>query len=88
MPAMDAETEEWPIPAKHKAEFESMKFENMAWPLRVYHDNIFVVPGNVNEHQEKYTLLKLTLSRLNMHLRNFIKMDLLCENFNFTVHCK
>ncbi|KAJ8585277.1 hypothetical protein M405DRAFT_911902 [Rhizopogon salebrosus TDB-379] len=38
------------IPAKHKAEFESMKFENMACrPLRVYHDNVFVEPGNVNE---------------------------------------
>jgi hypothetical protein len=26
-----------------------MKFENMAWPLRVYRDNVFVEPGNVNE---------------------------------------
>jgi hypothetical protein len=46
---MDTETEEWPIPAKHKAEFESMKFENMACPLRVYRDNVFVEPGNMNE---------------------------------------
>jgi hypothetical protein len=46
---MDTETEEWPIPTKHKAEFESMKFENMACPLRVYRDNIFVEPGDVNE---------------------------------------
>jgi hypothetical protein len=46
---MDTESEEWPIPAKHKAEFESMKFENMAYPLRVYRGNIFVERGNVNE---------------------------------------
>jgi hypothetical protein len=46
---MDTETEEWPIPAKHKAGFESMKFENMACPFRVYRDNVFVEPGNVNE---------------------------------------
>jgi hypothetical protein len=46
---MDTETEEWPIPVKHKAGFESMKFENMACPLRVYRDNVFVEPGNVNE---------------------------------------
>jgi hypothetical protein len=26
-----------------------MKFENMACPLRVYRDNVFVEPGNVNE---------------------------------------
>jgi hypothetical protein len=49
MPMMDTETEEWPIPAKHKAGFKSMKFENMAWPLRVYHDNVFVEPRNMNE---------------------------------------
>jgi hypothetical protein len=46
---MDTETEEWPIPAKHKAEFESMKFGNMACLLRVYRDNVFAEPGNVNE---------------------------------------
>jgi hypothetical protein len=46
---MDTETEEWPIPTKHKAGFESMKFENMACPLRVYRDNVFVEPRNVNE---------------------------------------
>jgi hypothetical protein len=46
---MDTDTEEWPIPAKHKAEFESMKFENMACPLRVYNDNVFAEAGNVNE---------------------------------------
>jgi hypothetical protein len=46
---MDTETEEWLIPAKHKAGFESMKFENMAWPLRVYRDNVFMEPRNVNE---------------------------------------
>jgi hypothetical protein len=46
---MDTETEEWPIPAKYKAEFESMEFGNMAWPLRVYRNNVFVEPGNVNE---------------------------------------
>jgi hypothetical protein len=46
---MDTETEGWPIAAKHKAEFESMKFENMACPLRVYRDNVFVEARNVNE---------------------------------------
>jgi hypothetical protein len=46
---MNTETEEWPIPAKYKAEFESMEFGNMAWPLRVYRNNVFVEPGNVNE---------------------------------------
>ncbi|KAJ8586566.1 hypothetical protein M405DRAFT_843781 [Rhizopogon salebrosus TDB-379] len=46
---MDTETEEWPTPAKHKAEFGSMNFGNMACPLRVYRDNVFVEPGNVNE---------------------------------------
>jgi hypothetical protein len=46
---MDKETEEWPMPAKHKAEFESMKFENVVCPLRVYRDNVFVEPGEVNE---------------------------------------
>jgi hypothetical protein len=46
---MDTKTEEWPIPAKHKAEFESMKFGNMACLLRVYRDNVFAEPGNVNE---------------------------------------
>jgi hypothetical protein len=37
------------MPAKHKAEFESTKFENMVCPLRVYRDNVFVEPGEVNE---------------------------------------
>jgi hypothetical protein len=30
---MDTETEKWPIPSKHKEEFESLKFDFIACPL-------------------------------------------------------
>jgi hypothetical protein len=46
---MDTETEKWPIPSKHKEEFESLKFDFIACPLRVYRGNVFVEPGDVNE---------------------------------------
>jgi hypothetical protein len=46
---MDTETEVWPTPSKHKDEFESMKFDFMACPLRVYRHEIFVEPRDVNE---------------------------------------
>jgi hypothetical protein len=48
-PTMDTETEGWPIPSKHKEEFESVKFDFMAYPLRVYRDKVFVEPRDVNE---------------------------------------
>ena len=41
---MDSETEKWPIPTKHRDEFDSMKFDFMACPLRVYRDKTFVEP--------------------------------------------
>ena len=44
---MDTETEKWPIPTKHRDEFDSMKFEFMACPLRVYRDKTFVEPKDV-----------------------------------------
>jgi hypothetical protein len=49
IPVMDTETEEWPIPSKHKDEFDSMKFDFMACPLRVYRDKTFVEPKDVIE---------------------------------------
>jgi hypothetical protein len=46
---MDTETEGWPIPSKHKEELESMKFDFIACPLRVYRDKVFVEPRDINE---------------------------------------
>ncbi|KAJ8580171.1 hypothetical protein M405DRAFT_77204 [Rhizopogon salebrosus TDB-379] len=36
IPVMDTKTEKWSIPAKHRDEFDSIKFDFMACPLRVY----------------------------------------------------
>jgi hypothetical protein len=47
IPVMDTETEKWPIPSKHRDEFDSMKFDFMACPLRVYRDKTFVEPRDV-----------------------------------------
>jgi hypothetical protein len=46
---MDTETQRWPIPAKHKEEFESIKFDFMACPLGVYQETAFVELGDVND---------------------------------------
>jgi hypothetical protein len=51
-PVTNTETEKWPIPVKHKEEFESMKFNFMACPLGVYRDTAFVEPSEVNEALE------------------------------------
>jgi hypothetical protein len=44
---MYTETEKWPIPVKHKEEFDFM-----ACPLGVYRDTAFVEPSEVNETLE------------------------------------
>jgi hypothetical protein len=44
---MGTKTEKWPIPSKHRDEFDSMKFNFMACPLRVYRDKTFVEPRDV-----------------------------------------
>jgi hypothetical protein len=46
---MDSETQRWPIPAKHKEKFESIKFDFMACPLGVYRETAFVELGDVND---------------------------------------
>jgi hypothetical protein len=48
IPVMDTETEKWPITSKYRDEFDSMKFDFMACPLRVYRDKTFVEPRDVN----------------------------------------
>ncbi|KAJ8597223.1 hypothetical protein M405DRAFT_586448 [Rhizopogon salebrosus TDB-379] len=48
-PVMDSKTQRWPIPAKHKEEFDSIKFDFMACPLGVYRETAFVEPGDVND---------------------------------------
>ncbi|OAX34823.1 hypothetical protein K503DRAFT_803276 [Rhizopogon vinicolor AM-OR11-026] len=46
---MDAETENWPIPMKHRHEFEVVKFNYEASSLRLYRGNSLVEPGDVND---------------------------------------
>ncbi|KAJ8580132.1 hypothetical protein M405DRAFT_891514 [Rhizopogon salebrosus TDB-379] len=46
-PVMYTETEKWPIPVKHKEEFDFM-----ACPLGVYRDTAFVEPSEVSEALE------------------------------------
>ncbi|OJA18664.1 hypothetical protein AZE42_12872 [Rhizopogon vesiculosus] len=48
-PVMDAETDNWPIPLKYRDEFDSMKFNFEASPLRVYRGNSLVEPVDVND---------------------------------------
>jgi hypothetical protein len=47
IPVMDTETEKWPIPSKHRDEIDSIKFDFMAYPLRVCRDKTFVEPRDV-----------------------------------------
>jgi hypothetical protein len=47
IPVMDTEMEKSPIPSKHRDEFNSMKFDFMACPLKVYRDKTFVEPRDV-----------------------------------------
>jgi hypothetical protein len=47
IPVMDIEMEKSPIPSKHRDEFNSMKFDFMACPLKVYRGKTFVEPRDV-----------------------------------------
>jgi hypothetical protein len=47
IPVMDTEMEKSPIPSKHRDEFNSMKFDFMACPLKVYRGKTFVEPRDV-----------------------------------------
>jgi hypothetical protein len=46
---MDEETEIWPIPAKHRDEFDEIKLNYEASPLRLYRGNSLVEPADVND---------------------------------------
>jgi hypothetical protein len=46
---MDTETKKWPIPMKHKEEFESIKFDFMVCALGVYRHKAFVESGDITE---------------------------------------
>ncbi|OAX31997.1 hypothetical protein K503DRAFT_860535 [Rhizopogon vinicolor AM-OR11-026] len=46
---MDAETENWPIAMKHRDEFDLVKLNYEASPLRLYRGNFLVEPADVNE---------------------------------------
>ncbi|KAJ8580664.1 hypothetical protein M405DRAFT_886016 [Rhizopogon salebrosus TDB-379] len=49
IPVMDTETEEWPVLLEHKDKFDSMRFDFIAYPLRVYRDKTFVEQRDVIE---------------------------------------
>ncbi|OAX39823.1 hypothetical protein K503DRAFT_769139 [Rhizopogon vinicolor AM-OR11-026] len=46
---MDEETENWPIAMKHRDEFDLVKLNYEASPLRLYRGNSLVEPADVNE---------------------------------------
>jgi len=48
-PVMDAETDNWLIPIKHRGEFELVKLNYEASPLRLYRGNSLVEPGDVDD---------------------------------------
>ena len=48
-PVMDTETENWPIPTNHRDEFDLIKLNYEASPLRLYRGNSLVEPADVND---------------------------------------
>jgi hypothetical protein len=48
-PAMDEEPDNWPIPMKHRDEFDLVKLNYEASPLRLYRGNSLVESADVNE---------------------------------------
>ncbi|OAX32670.1 hypothetical protein K503DRAFT_776434 [Rhizopogon vinicolor AM-OR11-026] len=46
---MDKQTENWPIPVKHRDEFDEIKLNYEASPLRLHHGCSLVEPVDVND---------------------------------------
>jgi hypothetical protein len=72
---MDTETENWPMPSKHKEEFESIKHDFVACPLGVYRDKTMVEPGNVND------VLKGALVEIFFTMRHYYLRDKKFDTF-------